>query len=440
MLKNFIITSIFFTLLFGILNGQSAIKFIQGKVVDYNTHQGIHGAIINDSNKYFLGSTDKSGNFQIQLKTENNLSLIFSHLSYNKSYRTIACNKLDTFKLEIYLTPKFNSLDTIAVFSSHKPETLIGKPNYSVFDFEFYQDKLILLTTQKSLVNAEVRLADFNGNISSVFIIPTAAGKAVKLCKDYERRVELICEDTIFRLGIWNNELVVKTVRQNDYKKYIRPISDTASGKYYANNQWEKYPSFDYYTLQANAAEASPLLKITNHHLMKLYNKEYYFLPPRMQLEARRVAQYYKTDAHIVAALMSGFTQSQFYEALYAPLFIINDTVCVFNHYVDALFRYNLNNQLIDSVPIFYHHPKNWREWKKQLLVDEEDEKIYALFSKNGHVYLKLINHASGEIMKEYKLKHHGADKVKIKGGYVYYVYRPFNSTQEKFLYRERIE
>lgn len=440
MLKKSIFTIIIFFFLIVNFLAQSTSKLIYGKVLDNTSQLGIEGVIINDSDKNYLGSTDKTGIFKVELKPENNVSLVFSHLSYNKGYRTIPIHKQDTFKLEIYLSAKFNSLDTIAIVSSHKPETIVGKPYYSIFDFEFYQDKLILLTSQKSLSNAELRLSDFSGNISSIFMIPPSAGKAIKLYKDYERKIELICEDTIFRLGVWNNELVVKTVRKNDYKRYIQPISDTSSGKYYANNQWDKYPSFDYYTLQASAAEASPLIKITNHHLMKLYSQEYYFLSPRMQLEARRVAAYYKTDVHIVAALMSGFTQSQFYEALYAPLFILNDTVCVFNHHVDALFRYNLNNQLIDSLPIIYHHPKNWREWKKQLLVDEEDEKVFALFSKNGHAYLKLIDHTSGEVLKEYKLKHHSADKIKIKGGYAYYVYRPFNSTQEKFLYRERIE
>ncbi|MGZ3901094.1 MAG: hypothetical protein ACXVNQ_11550, partial [Bacteroidia bacterium] len=97
-------------------------------------------------------------------------------------------------------------------------------------------------------------------------------------------------------------------------------------------------------------------------------------------------------------------------------------------------------NKIIDSVKISYHHPKNWREWKKQLYVDEFENKVYAFFSKNDHHYLKQIDFQTGKEIKTYKLKHPSAEKIKIKDGYVYYIYRPFESTQEKFLYRERIE
>jgi hypothetical protein len=136
---------------------------------------------------------------------------------------------------------------------------------------------------------------------------------------------------------------------------------------------------------------------------------------------------------------MSGFTRSMYYEPLYAPLFVMKDTICIFDHHSDFLFHYTKNNQLIDSVAINYHHPDKWKEWKRKLLVDDEEAAVYAYFSKDGHHYLKKINYQSGKITLTYHLQNHSADKLKIRGGYVYYIYRPFGSTQEKFLYRERI-
>jgi hypothetical protein len=173
---------------------------------------------------------------------------------------------------------------------------------------------------------------------------------------------------------------------------------------------------------------------------MKLYNLEYYYLPSRAQLEARRLADFYKTDKKIIAALMSGFTQSMYFEALYAPLFIINDTICIFNHYTNFVYHYTKQNKLIDSVTINYHHPNNWHDWKKQLFVDEIENKVYAFFSKSQHHYIKQINYQTGKEILSYKLQYHSAEKIKIKNGYIYYVYRPFESTQEKFLYREKIK
>jgi hypothetical protein len=211
-------------------------------------------------------------------------------------------------------------------------------------------------------------------------------------------------------------------------------------GNYYFNNQWEKYPAFNYYFSGPKDTLAHLLQAISNADLLNLYNFEYYYLSPPVQLEARRMADFYKTDVHIIAALMSGFTQSLFYEALYAPLFILKDTICIFNHHNDFLYHYTKQNHLIDSIKISYHHPKNWREWKKQLFVDESENKVYAFFSKDGRHYLKQINFQTGKEVLTYKLKHHSAERIKIKDGFVYYVYRPFGSTQERFLYRERIE
>jgi hypothetical protein len=57
----------------------------------------------------------------------------------------------------------------------------------------------------------------------------------------------------------------------------------------------------------------------------------------------------------------------------------------------------------------------------------------YAFFSKDGHHYLKNIHYQTGMETDTYKLKHHSAEKIKIKDGYVYYVYRPSGSAQERF-------
>ena len=73
------------------------------------------------------------------------------------------------------------------------------------------------------------------------------------------------------------------------------------------------------------------------------------------------------------------------------------------------------------------------------MLKDEVENTIYAVYAKDGHKYIKLIDHHDGKDKGKYKLMFHSGDKVKVRDGYIYYVYRPFESTQEKFLYRERI-
>lgn len=420
---------------------QNNVVVITGTVTESENKKGIEQVAVKILSARFSGAhTSKNGEFILTVPRTEVFEISFIHPAYEHVAKRIKTQGKDSVKLHIQLTSKPNILDTVSIFAKHEPETLVGKPNYSIFDFDFYDDKLLLLTAENSLTQAKIMLADYNGNISSSFSLPKEAGEAKQFFHDYEGYTDIVCKDSVFRLDVWNNELFVRLLSKAAFHKYIEPVSDTLSGNYYINNKWDKYPSFNYYYLNKGDSAARVLATISNSDLLKLYNHEYYYLPSRMQLEARRIASYYKADVHIIAALMSGFTQSMFYEPLYAPLFVINDTICIFNHYNDHLYHYNKNNTLLDSVKISYHHPKNWREWKKQLFVDEIEGKVYASFSKDGHHFIKLIDHRSGKELMTYRLKHHSAEKMKLKGGYVYYVYRPFGSTQERFLYRERIE
>lgn len=56
---------------------------------------------------------------------------------------------------------------------------------------------------------------------------------------------------------------------------------------------------------------------------MHAYNFEYYSLKPKDKLQARRIAMYLKTDKHIVASLLSGFTKSMLYEPLFARYILL---------------------------------------------------------------------------------------------------------------------
>lgn len=421
-------------------NAQNKQLTITGRVLTLTGKAPVHNALVQLSSTAFSTYSDSTGLFVLKVPYKPVVKLLCRHLAFDaKTAELRASDTALSIETTIYLAAKPMSLDTVGITAVQKPETLVGKPDYSVFDFDFYEDKLLLLTSKGSLKNARVQLSDYDGKIHSTCQLPTDAGEARYFFRDYEGYTSIVCNDTIFRLDVLGQNILMMTVRKSDFERYLKPVADTANGHYYFSNYWEKFPQFNYYTMQAGDSVAKLLAAISNSDLLKLYNMEYYYLPSGAQLEARRIADAYNADVHVVAALMSGFTNSMFYEPLYAPLFVINDTVCIFNHHNDFLYHFTKNNVLIDSVKISYHHPKNWREWKKKLFLDESQNKVYAFFSKDGHNYLKQIHHITGREVKSYKLQHHSAEKIKIKDGYVYYVYRPFGSTQEKFLYRERI-
>ena len=115
------------------------------------------------------------------------------------------------------------------------------------------------------------------------------------------------------------------------------------------------------------------------------------------------------------------------------------DSVFVFDHYDNQLKKYRPQNGVVDSVDIKYHFNSRKSGWEQPLIQDKKANKIYALFMRSGFTYLSLLNTNTGEIIKTYKLYYKYIEKIKIINNEVFYIYRPFESIQKKYVYKEKL-
>lgn len=327
-------------------------------------------------------------------------------------------------------------LPEVSVSDKRIVDTVFGTWKYSVADYEFIDDKMVILTFKKSLEKATLRLLDENKKVISSFELPD---EAQKFYRDYMGFVNVICANHIYRITIKDEALHLASLPVEDYKRFIMPCVDSAHNSIYFSNYQRDYPEFTYYAYNSSEKLFQPIKKVGDPEVIHDYNMEYYFLQSKERLQVRKLANYYGIDFHRVAASMSGYTNSIFYTPLYSPLFVMNDTICLFDHSSNAIFKYDKNIKQLDSIPIEYNHPKSWREWKNEVIIDKETNSAYALYQKNGFYYLKRINMYTGKIVGSFKLTNQYVEKIKIKGDYVYYIYRPFESLQEKFVYKELI-
>lgn len=433
----------FIIVLVSCLNSVKAqhIVTIYGTAREQHINKGLQHVSVQIQNSNYGTSTTDKGSYSINVPAKKHISVLFKLLGYTSLIKEIdLIDDQDSVFLSVLLLPSPTLVDTIAIYSSLKPDTLVGSPNYSIYDFDFYEDKYILLTAIKNLENGELKLADAKGKIITSSKVPKEGGEAKEFYHDYMGYTNLICRNYIYRINIYHDRFVLIPLSIEDVNSFIKPILDTINGKLIFSDFWKDYPLFNYYSYNEKDSTKLLLHTVEDKDLMHAYNFEYYSLMPKEKLAARRLAMELKTDKHIIAAFMSGFTKSMFYEPLFAPLYIIKDTICVFDHYKDKLYHLNKVGIKIDSLTINYNHPKNWKEWKNKMLKDDLENSIYAVYDKNGHKYLKSISTITGKEQGKYILQFHSADKLKIHDGYVYYIYRPFESTQEKFFYRELIK
>lgn len=414
---------------------------VYGKITDNSTNKPLPYVAVQVLNSNYGTSSTKNGNFSFIIPQKKHISVLFKLLGFTSRIKELDIDEQqDSVFISIALSQSYTVVDTVSIFSSLKPDTLFGSPSYSVYDFDFYEDKYILLTAEKTLEKAELKLTNAEGKILTTYFVPKEGGEAKEFYHDYMGYTNLVCKNYIYRINMYHDRFVLIPLAIQDVNSYIKPIIDTVNGKIIFSDYWKDYPQFNYYSFNETDSIKKQLHTIEDKELMHAYNFEYYSLKPREKLDARRLADELKIDKHIVASLMSGFTKSMFYEPLFAPLYIIKDTICVFDHYKDKLYHISNNGIKIDSIPISYNHPKNWKEWKNKMLKDDIENLIYAVYDKNGHKYVKQISTQNGKELGKYNLQFHSADKLKIHDGYAYYIYRPYESTQEKFFYRELIK
>jgi hypothetical protein len=413
--------------------------YIHGKVVDKEKGSAMENVDVRVNNSTFAVRTDAKGKFEMLLPKVKHYSLLFQMLGYKKEIKEVEIEENeDTIKLFVYLKEEGFQLGQVTI-TKPRPDTVFGSPKYSIADFNFYEDKYLLLTFTKSMEKTTLRLVDAFKNEFDKAEVPAIGGEAKELYQDYMGYTNVICKEAIYRIVIRNDKIKLFELPMEDYNALVRPVIDTLGQNLFFSNYSRDFPLFNYYYFNTKDSSYKPFATVVDKDLMDLYRFEYYFLKPAEKLLARQIAQENKIDKHRAAAMMTGFTNSMYYTPLFAPLFVIGDTLRIFDHYKDCLFHYDAMGHKLDSVPISYHHPKNWKEWKNQMVKDVTEGNVFAVYNKDGRKYLKRISYRTGKEEGFYKVIHYSADKIKVRDGYIYYVYRPYESTQEKFLYKERI-
>jgi hypothetical protein len=344
----------------------------------------------------------------------------------------------DTVKIEIFLTPSgIQTIKEVIIKAPGIPDTVYGSDRLSVADFEIQKNgEIILLTYPKQLKKGgEIVLFDGGKELTN---FPVLEDVPEKLLKDFRGNTHVVCENGIYTLIVKYNELNISTIDKEYFLKYIAPIVDTNRTKLFLNNFNPIYPAFDYFTFDKIDSTYRKLMHIEDDLMMELYKSEYKWMDVRTKLWAKNK----EIETGIEAEVWVGanyFTQSIYYEEAYAPLFHRNDSLFVFDYSKDRIMIFSVLGNLIDTVPIYHHYNPRKIGWKKILIQDKVTGAIYALFELNGISYLGMIDVKTGNIGNKVRLNFKYVDKIRVHNNFVYYIYRPFESVQKKYLYREQL-
>jgi hypothetical protein len=383
--------------------------------------------------------SNQTGKIIFLAKRSDELSLRLNHPLYNSQDLRVYVDlpsQEDTLLLNIKMElARLRMLKDVVVKPPGKPDTVFESKRLSVADFEILPDgRLLLLTYPKQLKKGSELLLYDGREILGSFTVP---GIAEELVRDFRGNAHVICKENVFGIVVSKDQVSVSTLEKDFFMKYVAPILDTSHTKYFLSNFNKLYPAFNYYAYDQQDSTYLDLLHIEDELMMELYRSEYKWVDVRTKLWAKSKEHESGIDAEIWVGA-NYFTQSIYYKELYAPLFKKNDSLFVFNYYKDKLFLFDIYGKCLDSISIYHHyHPKS-TGWQKQLIQDRVTGEIYAVFEK-GDSFIGRIDLQTGEISEKVQLEFKFVEKIAVHDNFIYYVYRPYESPQRKFLYKERL-
>jgi len=420
--------------------GRAQTITVSGKITDFEEKLLANAKVVYGENREDYTLSDKDGNYTFKTELKDLKRITFSNKPFHAN-KTIVLQKKDFKRIknnQLILNVQLNdSTLGVIIVGPKKPDTLFGTELYSVADFEIdYQNRMILLTYPKSLKKGStIKLLDENQKVIDTYAIDE---KAIELQTDYRKRVHLITKSNVFYVAVINNEIVLYREDKVDYFRYLSPILDTLGDNFYYSDFSDVYPAFKYFQFNKRDSVYTNLIEIIDKPLMEQYRAEFKFSDVRTKLWAhnKQIATGVDKEIWVGATVMAN---SIYYDPLYAPLFVNRDSIVVFDHYKNKLFTYADNLNFIDSVKINYHLKARSSGWQQPMIQDKEQGNIYALFERNGYSYLSLLNLKTGQVKFSRRLYFKYIEKIKVVDNKVYYIYRPYESIQKKYIYVEQL-
>jgi hypothetical protein len=353
--------------------------------------------------------TDEHGFFSISVdKLPCNLQ--FRHLSYTTKDVLVIDNR-NYFKFFLII----KSFDLTPVEINLKlPEQVMPDKHYHIMDYEFYNDRMIVLAYEnQSFLNPVLLLMNLNGDTLS----RVKVSKPVKLCKDFTGIVFLYTKTSAWKVNFDSTKLYLSDpIDIADFDAVNNVILGQSGTHCYLKQSFNNNQQIDYYNYEEINDTLNCFRTIVDYDNIKRNLKGFYFDGKEEDIR---------------------FQQLIMLRPVYAPLICLKDTLVLFNFIESKIEKYDATSIPIDENTICFHKDKSFSD---ELLVDAVDSKVYLLFCKNGLSTLKEVDVSNGKIVQTVSIPAFVfIEKIKIYDNVVYFLYKEKYNQEYKKLYKFKI-
>ncbi len=328
-------------------------------------------------------------------------------------------------------------VEGVDINADHGPQVRFGSERLSVSDYVILGEKEMILLTYPQRLNKDCELIWLKNDRILGRRVYMKATKG--LITDYQNNSYLKAVDGTYRLSLSSN-IGLRAINEQELEQTILPILDTlGEERVYFSNYNKFYPAFDYYMVDPNDTSYVKVHHLEDELMMEQYRSEYKWADVRTKLWAwdQEAATGIDREVWVGANI---FTQTIYYDPPLGDFFLMNDKLLVFDYYNDQLYFFDAwNCAKKDSCTIDFHKDARKSGWKKTVLQDPLRDELYTVYDEAGYTEIVHINKHTGALGERQRLQHRYVENIKIHDGKIYYIYRPFESPQKKYLYTESI-
>lgn len=405
---------------------------ISGTIKDVNNNQ-IPNAHIQDISKNYHTTSDENGFYKLQIPFDT-CTLIVSHVGFhNESIQIKDSDLKKIINLDIVLAPREYILDEISVSDIRK---VYDVENVYIADYEIVDDYIFFLMFQGS--KDFLKVVDVTGKELSSLQLDMGTPK--QLFKDCLNEIHVITWDSIFQVAFKDDLFIIYRSGLREFNATLercvlfknRKLYFKENGMY---NQYLQYTTFDtrnqkqeiFHTILDTINLMTALSannEIKNFKRKGLNRMGEITIPDLEALRDNKENEFYLRD---IIAMPD-----------YNPLLFIKDSIYVFDHVNHEICVFDSSGNYFRKVNILYDQQSSWA---KELIVSEDQLDVYVKFERNGNTSLQKVNLNNGTLTRRIGLeKNTYPTKIKVKGDYLYYLYRDIYDTKNsKHLYKQII-
>ncbi|NNC83655.1 MAG: carboxypeptidase regulatory-like domain-containing protein [Flavobacteriales bacterium] len=425
-----------------LLSAQDSV-IVRGVVLSADTDSPIEGSHIRVVEGDGTAVTDDRGRFTVQVSRQgaSQIRVEVRHLNYEAELvRFRLAELLAGEPIRIRMNPIVHPLGTVEILSEYAPEVIYGSPRHSIADYEFLGDSILILTYEKRLEKS-AKLYLLNQDLQAVDSVSLPLRlKAIGLERDYADEVYIRGRERMYQAVFDEYGLRAIRIDKDQYEQQIVPVIAQVDDRFVFHTRSEHLPFFEYYVYDGKVETYTHLLRIADEDMLTMCRAEYKYLSTRDKLNMFRMELETGVEKELLTC-MASFEGVPYYRTPYAPAFQEEQTVVVFDHPAELIRRVDLDGAPVDSVPIHYHaYHKVMNNPFQRVVHDLVGGEFYALMQHpGGRANLDRIDMETGKTSRVFTFTYDYPEAVQVKGGEVFYTYRPFGSLQKKFLYQEVI-